>query len=212
MSEVANIYDNGPISPIAKIKENLSIYTQKQWAHYNIAFLEPWPRSSQLVIDMVTASGAATIAANGTIAKRIVTFLQPTDLELLHVRWEPIDDVEGILWEQAGTGRFQSWNTQSRVTRFTHVRDPFLAGTTFWILGKQRDMNLEARNPNPAALPGARFVFQGYRYVLEMINPVFPPNYSDAEKTAIRTALAAGDKSAVDAWIGKTTWLPAEGR
>ena len=29
MSEVANIFDNGPISLIARIKDNISVYTAK---------------------------------------------------------------------------------------------------------------------------------------------------------------------------------------
>lgn len=183
MSVVGNIYDNGPISPIAKIRENLSIWTLGKWAHYQIQNIEPIPRSSPTVVEMVTASGAVTIAANGTIAKRVVGILQLADLEFLHLRWEPLDDMEGILWEQAGTGRFVARQVHARVTRFTGVRDPYLATTTFWILGRDRAMNLEVRNPNPVILPQARFVFFGYRYKLESLPK--EPNV--------------------------TTWLPAEG-
>lgn len=181
--QVANIYDNGPISPIAKIKENLSIWTVGKWSHYNISNIEPLPRSSPMIAEMVTLSGATTIGVNGTITKRIVAILQPRELEFLHLRWEPIDDVEGVLWEQAGTGRFVTAAVHARVSRFTAARDPYLATTTFWILGRQRDMNLEVRNPNPVALPQARFVFFGYRYMLILL---------DKEPTV-------------------TTWLPAEG-
>lgn len=180
---VANIYDNGPISPIAKIKENLSIWTQGKWAHYNIANIEPLPRSRPMMAEMVTLSGATTIAANGTIAKRIVAILQPRELEFMHLRWEPIDDMEGILWEQPGIARYTAIAVQAGVTRFTAARDPYLATTTFWILGRQRDMNLEVRNPNPVALPLARFVFFGYRYMLTKLDKEPPV----------------------------TTWLPAEG-
>jgi len=181
--EVANIYDNGPISPIAKIKENLSIWSVGKWSHYRIENLEPMPRSSPMIVEMVVASGATTIAGNGTIGKQIVAILQPADLEFLHLRWEPLDDVEGILWEQAGSGRYVTRSVHARVSRFTGTRDPNLATTTFWILGRERDMNLEVRNPNPLALPQARFVFFGFRYKLEPL-------------AAVPTA---------------TTWLPAEG-
>ena len=180
--QVANIYDNGPISPIAKIKENLSIWTVGKWAHYNIRNIEPLPRSSPMVAEMVIAP-ATTIPLYGTIAKRLVAILQPGALEFLHLRWEPLDDVEGSLWEQAGTARFTSAAVHARVTRFTAIRDPYLATTTFWILGRQRDMNLEVRNPNPVALPHARFVFFGYRYMLTLLDREPPV----------------------------TTWLPAEG-
>lgn len=165
---VGNIYDNGPISPIAKIEENLSIFTRDKWAHFRILYIEPMPRSSPMIVEMVTASGATTIAANGTITKQLVPFLQLNDLEFIHLRWEPIDDVEGVLWEQPGTARFVTRAVHARVTRFTGTRDPYLATTTFCILGMDRNMNLEVRNPNPVALPSARFVFFGYRYLLEV--------------------------------------------
>lgn len=183
MPLLSGIYDTGPITPIAKIKENLSIWTVGKWAHYNIRNLEPLPRSSPMIAEMVTLSGATTILANGAIAKRLVAILRPRELEFLHLRWEPIDDVEGVLWEQAGTARFVTASVHARVTRFTAARDPYLSTTTFWILGRQRDMNLEVRNPNPVALPLARFIFFGYRYMLTLL---------DREPSV-------------------TTWLPAEG-
>ena len=183
MSVVANIYDNGPISIIAKIRENLSIWTLGNWFHYQIKNIEPIPRSSPTVVEMVVASGATTIAANGAIAARVVAILQLSELEFTHLRWEPLDDMEGVLWQQATTGRFVTRGVHARVTRFTAVRDPYLATTTFWVLGRDRDMNLEVRNPNPVALPQARFVFFGYRYKLEAL--VKEPTV--------------------------TTWLPAEG-
>lgn len=172
MPLLSGIYDSGPIAPVAKIKENLSLWTVGKWAHYQIVNIEPMPRSSPMVIEMVTASGALTIAANGTINKQIVALLQPKELEFLHIRWEPIDDVEGVLWEQPGSGRFVARQVHARVTRFTALRDPYLATTTFFILGMQRDMSLEVRNPNPVALPQARFVFFGYRYMLKLAESV----------------------------------------
>ena len=102
--EVSNIYDNGPISPIAKIKENLSVWSRGAWHHYNIDYIEPIPRSSPTVVNMITAP-ATTIGIYGTISKRLVAFLQVADLELLHMRWEPLDDVEGVLWELPTTAR-----------------------------------------------------------------------------------------------------------
>jgi hypothetical protein len=191
MSEVSNIYDNGPISPVAKIRENLSIFTAGNWAHYRIRTIEPFPRSSPLIAEMVTISGALTIPGNGAVAQQVIAFLRLAEGELLHLRWEPIDDVEGVLWEQGSSAKFTSRGAHARVTRFTALRDPFLATTTFFILGKDRDMNLEVRNPNPVALPMARFVFWGFRYLLE--------------------ALSAADCTRIEAGQLTTTWLPAEG-
>jgi len=192
MPLLSGIYDSGPISPIAKIKENLSIWTLGQWAHYRIEFIEGMPRSSPMVAEMVVLSGATTIAANGTIQQTLLNILTLRDREFVHLRWEPLDDVEGVLWEQAGTGRFVTRGVHARVTPFSGERDPNLAATTFWILGKDRDMNLEVRNPLPVAQPLARFVFFGYRYVLK--------------------ALSSTEVAEIEAGRRATTWVPAEGR
>ena len=210
--ETSGIYDNGPLSPIARIKDNLSIYTAKKWAHYQIALSEPWPRSSPLRVEMVALAGLTTIPANGSIAKRLVAILQVTDDEMLQVRFEPLDDVEGVVWEQSGTGKFNSRNTHARVDMATCLRDPYLATSTFFIMGYQRDMNLEVRNPNPVALNQARFQFQGYRFVLDDITPDLTGLPTQKEKDDVTRLLAAGDKETVAKYIGPTTWLPAEGR
>jgi len=216
--EVANIYDNGPLSLVARIKDNISVYTAKKWSHYQVAFAEPWPRSSPLRVDIVALAGVTVIAANGNLAKRLVPLLQVTDGEMLCVRFEPLDDVEGVVWEQSGTGKFNSRNNHARVDMATCLRDPYLASTTFFIMGYQRDMNLEVQNPNPVALYQARFQFQGYRYVLDEISPdlssvVDQNGRPDNKKQEdIVRQLAAGDKATVSQYIGPTTWLPAEGR
>jgi hypothetical protein len=216
--EVANIYDNGPLSLIARIKDNISVYTAKKWVHYQINYAEPWPRSSPLRVDLVALAGATAIAANANITKRVVPILQVTDGEMLCVRFEPLDDVEGIIWEQSGTGKFNSRNNHARVDMATCLRDPYLASTTFFIMGYQRDMNLEVQNPNPIALSQARFQFQGYRYGLDEIIPDLSSIVDSngrpdkAKQEDIIRQLAAGDKKTVAEFIGPTTWLPAEGR
>jgi len=216
--EVANIYDNGPLSLIARIKDNLSIYTAKKWAHYQVEFAEPWPRSRPLRVDLVALSGGTTIPANGAIGKLLVPLLQVTDDEMLCVRFEPLDDIEGVVWEQAGTGRFNSRNNHARVDLSTCLRDPYLASSTIFVLGHRRDMNLEAQNPNAVALDQARFQFWGFRYVIEEIVPdlsqiVDRSGRPDQKKQEyIIQQLAAGDKATVAQFIGPTTWLPAEGR
>ena len=204
MDELDGIYNPGPIKPVVKVKENLSIWTGGHWEHYRVDFIEPMPRSSPLVVEMVTASGATTLAAGGTIAKRVVAILQLNSGELLHLRWEPLDNVEGVLWEQAGQGRFQSRGVMARVDRDTATRDPYLSTTTFFILGRDRDMNLEVRNPMGYATPTARFQFSGFRYILyDLLS-----EKSERE----RQLLWAGDLGAVKSLIHATTWLPAEGR
>lgn len=195
MPFVSGIYDGGVIAPVAKIKENLSIWTVGQWSHFRIDFIEPMPANSQSVTDLVLVAGATTIAANGQIAAQLVTFMQLSKLEFLQLRWECLDDVEGLLWEQRSVGRFVTRSLHSRVSLFTPVRDPYLATTTFYILGEDRNALIEAQNPNPVALPQARFRFFGYRYLLK--------SWIDEDKEVIR--------GITDGRI-PSTWLPAEGR
>jgi len=192
MSILSGIYDSGVITPVVKIRENVSIFTVGQWSHYKVEYIEGLPRSSTMTVEMVTLSGAATIAANGTIAKQVIAFLQLADLELVHLRWEPIDDMEGILWEQSSQGRFAARAVHARVDMLTSTRDPNLATTTFFILGKNRDMNLEVRNPAPVARALARFVFFGYRYVLSELDAITVKRIMDGSVPS--------------------TWIPAEGR
>ena len=197
MPLLSGIYDGGVIAPVAKTKENLSIFTLGQYSHYRIEFIEGMPWSSQMVVEMVVASGATTIAAGGTIAQQIVNILQLNLNNLLHLRWQPLDDVEGVLWEQASVGRNVTRGVHSRVDLFTQTKDPYLATTTFFILGRDRDMTLEVRNPRPVTQALARFVFFGYRYVLK-------PWSDDKQKgEAVIKGIEEGRIP--------STWLPAEG-
>lgn len=202
MFENSGIYDPGPIKPVVQIKENISVYTRSRWEHYRVDYIEPMPRSTPMVVEMVVASGATSLVANGTIAKRVVAILQLNTLEFLHLRWEPLDNVQGVLWETAGNARYNARSVQAFVDRNTAKYDPYLATTTFWIMGIDRDMNLEARNPMGYATPVARFAFWGYRYILSEL----------VVDQAYRAAVAQGDVDAVRKTIGATTWLPAEGR
>lgn len=167
MSEVANLYDNGPISPICRIHDNISVWADSKWLHFNVNYIEPVPRSRPFTVDLVLVSGATVIAANGLVAQQAIVVLQMNLLELLQLRWSPLDDVEGALWEKANMARFNPRGGQARVSLFTPLYDPYLATTTFYILGQNRDITLGAWNPLPIAQPVARFAFFGYRYMVD---------------------------------------------
>jgi hypothetical protein len=174
MSEVANIYDNGPISPVAKIKENISVWLGTQYSHFNIDYIEPVPRSRPFLVDLVALAGIFVIPANGIIAQGVVPALQMNSNEIVHLRWEPLDDIEGGLWQLGGAARFNIRGGQARVSLFTSARDPYLATTTFWIYGAtpSKDAQIGAFNPNPVPLPMARFVFWGYRYKITPLTSI----------------------------------------
>ena len=166
MPEISSIYDSGPISPIARVGENLAIWRGNAWVPYKIQWYEGMPQSSPMVIDFVATSGAVTIAAGGQTQKSVSQTLSMTPDELLHLRWEPIDDVEGLLWELNEMSRYTTRGAQCRTSPFTSRRDPWLATTTFWILGQNLDPLIGAFNPWAIAQPTARFAFWGFRYIL----------------------------------------------
>ncbi len=205
--QLSGIYDSQAIQPVCKIKENLSILTLGKWAHYVVEYEEGIPPGPAGIVDMVTVAGQTTLAANGSITKRVVAVLQLNDNEFLHLRWMPIDNVEGLLWELASQARLATRSLQSRVSRDTILYDPTLATTTFWVMGLNRDMQLEVRNPMGYATPTARFIFFGNRMVLKAWDfDCLGVKGADKEK------LAAGDLETVRKYIGATTWVPAEGR
>jgi hypothetical protein len=197
MALISGIYDSNPIQPVAKIRENLSIWTTGKWRHYRIENIEPMPRSRPSIVDLVALSAAptGTILANGTIAANVLNIFQLDEnnesVEMLGLRWEAIDDVEGVLWEQQSVGRFVSRSIAARVDLLTGVRDPYLATTSFFVLGRDRTPYLSVFNPRPVAQPTARFAFWGHRYAL--------------------SNLPADTVMQIEKGQRVTTWLPAEG-
>lgn len=206
MPPLSSIYDSDYIQPVARIKENISIFTLGKWEHYIIDFQEviaPGPAST---VDMLAQAPVTTVlAAGATRAKSIVTLLQLNDFEFLHVRWEPLDNVEGLIWEPSGEQKNASRNIHSRVDLLTRNRDPQLATTTFFILGVNRDMNLEVRNPMRYPIAAARFVFFGNRMLLS-------PWDFNARTPEEKKLLARGDMDTIRKIIGTTTFVPAQGR
>ncbi len=185
MSEISGIYDNGPISPVAKIHENLGILTEGDYRYYNIYYVEGLPRSRPLIIDMVALNNAANIGAYTQLNAQLVQAISPGGSErmkeFLQLRWEPLDDVEGFLFQLSNQGRYSAAGVMASVTRFSRDQDPWLAATSFFALGINKDAQIGAYNPNAIASPRARFVFWGYRY---LVTPL-------ATKPAVATELPA---------------------
>ncbi len=177
--EVANLYDNGPMSPICQIKEHLSIQTDNSWKPYEVNFIEPIPRSSAFVVDLINvfSGGVGGVLAPGaSIAGQLIPVIQCDDNELIHLRWYVLDDIEGQLWQLSSTARFAPRGAQAGVNLFTPTFDPWLATTTFWVLGTtgNRDARIGCTNLGGAILPQARVGFFGYRYLLSPEERVHP--------------------------------------
>jgi hypothetical protein len=169
-----NPYYDGPLTPMCRVNDNLGLWTGQKYEPFKVVYIEPIERSSPYTIDIVAllvAAGVGTaIAAYTGVPALIVPALQMNLNEFFHARWMPLDDIEGALY-QPGTGmaRNAMRGGQSRNNLLVKVQDPWLASTTFGILGATaaKDAYIMTINPNPVAIFIARFAFWGYRYILE---------------------------------------------
>jgi hypothetical protein len=164
------------------VNENIAVWTEQQYKGYKVLYIEPIPRSQVFMVDMLVQGQVTVIAANGQIGAQLVTILQMNNDEMFHARWAPIDDVEGGLYQLSGMSRNKMRGGQSRVSLFTERYDPFLSTTTFWVLGENKDAQIETRNPQPVAIYTARFAFWGFRYLLSpQIAPASNATYLPAQ-------------------------------
>lgn len=204
MPAISGIYDSDRIQPVARMKDNVSILSSGKYQHYMVDYVEPLAPSPAFILEAVSASGATTLAALATIQKRVETVLQLNDNEFLQVRFQPLDNIEVIIWEQGGQQKFASRNVQTRINRNTVTYDAYMAMSQFFILGRDRDAQIEIRNPMNYATPSGRIQFWGFRYILK------PYNVAGASE---RSAIELGDEAKVRNFLGgQTLWIPAEGR
>ena len=174
--DVANLYDNGPISPICQIKEHLAIWSEQRWMSFLVDYIEPIPRSSIFTIDLIAQAGVGVLAPGAAIAGQLLPILQVNSNELFHSRWFVIDDIEGQLWELSNMARFAPRGGQAGVNLFTPVYDPWLTTTTFWVLGGSgdKDARIGCTNISGAIIGQARLGFFGYRYIMIPETQVHP--------------------------------------
>ena len=206
------IYAPGPIKPVVDINENLAIWSEKRWKYGRAVFIEGMPYSSPMIVDVVAQAGATVLAAGANTTKQLAPIIQINQGEMLHLRFKPLENVEGQLFETAADGRWTSRAVTARITKESGIHDPYWAASTFWIYGFNRDINIQVFNRMGYAVPQARFAFWGYRYVVEEITPNFERLGGD--RAAIGQAqkdLNRGDPVAIKAFIGHVTMIPAEG-
>lgn len=177
MNFVDNLYNPGPPTPICQIKEHLAIWSEQRWMGFQVDYIEPIPRSSAFVVDLIAATAAGVLAPGGTIAGQLLAIIQANSNELFHARWFVLDDIEGQLWQLSNMARFAPRGGQAGVNLFTPVYDPWLATTTFWVLGGMgdKDARIGCTNISGAIIPQARLGFFGYRYIM-LPEPTIHPN------------------------------------
>lgn len=168
MNIVDNLYSSGPMAPMCQIKEHLAIFTDYSWHGFAVEWAEPVPRSSPFIVDLVDVTGAGTLVPGQTVQGQILGILQQDSNDLGHYRWFVLDDIEGQLWQLSNMARFSPRGGQAGVNLFTPMYDPWLATTTFWVLGGlgDKDARIGCTNISGATIPQARIAFFGYRYIL----------------------------------------------
>jgi len=176
MNFVDNLYSPGPITPICQIKEHLAIWSEQRWIGYQVDYIEPKPRSSAFVLDLIALAGVGVLAPNAAVAGQLIQALQVDSQEFSHLRWFVIDDIEGQLWQLSNMARFAGRGGQAGVNLFTPVYDPWLATTTFWILGGpgDKDARIGCTNISGAIIGQARMGFFGYTYRLSKEEAIHP--------------------------------------
>jgi len=169
---VDNLYSQGPIAPICQIHEHLGVWSENRWMGFEAEYIEPVPRSSAFLIDLVdivNQGAVGTLAAAAAIAGQLIPAVQVNANELFHARMFVLDDIEAQLWQLTNMARFAPRGGQSGVNLWTEQYDPMLATTTFWVLGGEgdKDVRIGCTNISGAVLPQARIGFFGFRYILK---------------------------------------------
>lgn len=169
MNVMDNLYSGGPMAPICQIKEHLAVYTEQTWKGYEVDFIEPQPRSSNFIIDLIAIAGVGPLAVGAQVVGQLLTAIQVNDGELCHYRFFVLDDVEAEVWQLSNMARFAPRGGQAGVNLFTAAYDPWLATTTFWVLGGlgDKDARIGCTNISGAVQPRARVGFFGYRYIVK---------------------------------------------
>ncbi len=187
---VSRIYAPGPMQPIINIHEVLAILTQGAYRAVEVNYIESLPLSNPLYVNF------GAIAAGGQIAKTIANILRLDDFNLLHLRMEPIDYVDVTVWELSGQTRFYTKNTVATVSPETRRYDPYLASTTFFIYGKDRDASFQINNNTGYNFTSSWVQFWGFRYLCTEIKSRATGQLLDPMKAPAGLHF---------------TWLPAEG-
>lgn len=176
MNFVDNLYSQGPIAPVCQINEHLAIWSEARWIGFQAELIEPIPRSSNFIVDLIAIALVGVLAPTATIASQLLPILQCNANELFHARWYVLDDIEGQLWQLSNMARFAPRGGQAGVNLFTPLYDPWLATTTFWVLGGlgDKDARVGCTNIGGAILGQARLGFFGYRYKLKPETKEYP--------------------------------------
>jgi hypothetical protein len=186
---ISSIYSPGPMQPVVDIKENLAIFTQGTFRGVEVVFIEGIPFSRPMYVDF------GAVAAGARIAKAAANILRLDEYNLLQLRAIPLDPVSVDTWELSGQARFAMKNVAALIDQAIVQVDPWGAGSTFFIYGKDRDASFGIFNGTGYNLASSYVAFWGFRYLVREIKNS-QGALIDPERAPVGT---------------KFTWIPAEG-
>jgi len=158
----------GPIDPIALVNEYVAVWLKAMWHCYKVDYVEPMPRTQDLVFDQ---GALAALAQSGDV--RLINLdQQETPPGFIQLRCFPLDDIQVEVKVGRAESRFTAANIQSRVDRFTEINDPCLHTTEFVVL-QQNSVYVNCINPTAYATAMSRVAFFGYRYMFRDLNQAF---------------------------------------
>lgn len=157
---VLHTYKSGPIEQIVMPGETVGIWVNKVYEFYKVQYVEGVMRSDPLTIDL------GALAAGGQSAVTQATLLQMPDTEFAQLRMEVLDDVEIIVYQGRADQRHKLFNRVATLSRILSLFDPD-GHTSEMYEFEDNYLFLQAANQTSYALPCARVVFWGFRYVLE---------------------------------------------
>ena len=176
-----------PYKPIAKMGENLLVWSQGNWHGYTIAYHERLPLASPSIVDF------GAVAASGTVNSSLVNSLQLASGYLIQMWMKPLDDLEIVLWLQRGTQKFQIRDTGFRVSLLSGIDDPQWLSTEFAAIGTIHDPYIEIRNPSAYALVTSLVAFWGNKYLVTKADEALEAAMLSGAKPASRIVAEAKD-------------------
>lgn len=157
----------GPMSPWARMRENILIKQMQKYVLYEVSMMEAIPASNPILVNF------GAIPANGSVVSQsLQTPLEMDGFELGQWRACILDDITVQVYQLQNTNRYIVKNARSRWTKFQQLIDPHCSYTELAVFQDQYPY-VDVFNPGDYAYVGARIAFWGIRYRL-IQKGVFP--------------------------------------
>lgn len=182
------------------------VYTSGTRKPYRVEYVEPLPASVPL------RQNLGAVNAGATVQKVLITGIQLNDNVLLQCRIKPIDDIDLLLFLQQGTAKFWIRNSQATVNLFTQIVDPEWKTTTFFVMGRDKDLYVQVNNVTQYNLVQSRLQVWGWR---ANVTPLDDDTHKWRIDVGQKALYQPGSTAPVvfSPWNGKRVlWVSAEGQ